>query len=315
MRKHKKVVLLLLLLLCTFLLTGCGGSTDKPIEGFHGLWDIFVYPMAGIMWVIGKTIGFGNYALTIIFATLVVRSLAWPIYAKTNDMQLKMQLVQPEIDKIQKRYAQKQDRESQQRMQMEMMQVYKKYGIGFSGCLMPLIQMPIFIGFYRAISGIPKSITENNWIGKIFKDTKLFGVDMILKQNEAIDKATGEIIQSTGWTTQRWGVLILAILVGVTQIVSMIISNRRQKKQKEDQQSNVPMYRRPEQNSQQKTTEMTMKFMLYFMAAMMVVFVWTSPAGLGVYWVVGNIYSTFQTWIGHVSSQKRLEKLKKKHNR
>jgi YidC/Oxa1 family membrane protein insertase len=105
--------------------------------------DLFVYPMAGIMWVIGKTIGFGSYPVTIIIATIVVRTIAWPIYGKTNDMQLKMQLVQPEMEKIQKKYAGREDQESKQRMSMETMQLYKKYGIGFGGCLMPFVQMPI----------------------------------------------------------------------------------------------------------------------------------------------------------------------------
>lgn len=59
-------------------------------------------------------------------------------------------------------------------------------------------------------------------------------------------------------------------------------------------------------------TNASMKVMLYFMAAMMVMFVWQSPAGLGLYWVVGNIYSTLQSWLGQLNSAKRLEKLKQK---
>ena len=46
---------------------------------------------------------------------------------------------------------------------------------------------------------------------------------------------------------------------------------------------------------------------------MMVLFVWQSAAGLGVYWVVGNIYSTLQTWLGQKGTEKRLEKLREKH--
>ena len=138
--------------------------------------------MAGIMWCIGKTIGFGSYPITIIIATLVVRTLAWPIYAKTNDMQLKMKLVQPEMDKIQAKYAEKKDQESQQRMQMETMQLYRKYGIGVGGCLMPLVQMPIFLGFYYTIRKIPACMNvEGHWLN-IFKETKIFGVDMILSK-------------------------------------------------------------------------------------------------------------------------------------
>lgn len=314
MKNKKNIFIAILAILMLFVLTGCSSDpkdTTAPIQGFNGLMDIFVYPMASIMWLIGNTIGFHNYPVTIIITTLVVRTIAWPIYGKTNDMQLKMQLVQPEMEKIQKRYEGKEDQESKQRMSMETMQLYKKYGIGLGGCLMPFIQMPIFLGFYRTISRMPSSIDVKNWIGKVFESTEIFGVDMILCQNEGFDKY-GNIITASGWTDQKIGVLILAILVGITQIISIIISNIRQKKQQEKQVSNIPEYRRPQQNDQQKMTNASMKVMLYFMAAMMVMFVWQSPAGLGLYWVVGNIYSTLQSWLGQLNSAKRLEKLKQK---
>ena len=316
MKSKKNLFLTLLLVLMMILLVGCGNkdpeAMSRPIDGFTEFWDLFVYPMAGIMWVIGKTIGFGNYAVTIIIATLVVRTIAWPIYAKTNDMQVKMQLVQPEVEKIQKKYAGKEDQESKQRMAMEQMQLYKKYGINMFGCLMPLIQMPIFLGFYRTISRMPNSIKAENWIGKVFSNTKIFGVDMMLKQNEVIGEL-GDVVESTDWTNQKIGVVVLAVLVGITQIISIVLSNKRQKKQQDAQVADIPEYRRPQQTDQQKMTANTMKYMLYFMAAMMVLFVWQSPAGLGLYWVIGNIYSTLQSYLGHLGSEKRLEKLKQKH--
>lgn len=317
MKNKKNLIFIVLLLILMFTLTGCNSDPETmnaPIQGFNEFWDIFVYPMAGIMWVIGKTIAFGNYPVTIIVATLVVRTIAWPIYGKTNDMQLKMQLVQPEMEKIQKRYAGKEDQESKQRMAMEQMQLYKKYGISMLGCFMPLVQMPIFLGFYRTISRMPASIEASNWIGKVFSNTKIFGVDMMLKQNEIFGEM-GEVVETTDWTTQKYGVVILAALVGITQIISIILSNMRQKRQQEKQYETVPEYRRPQQNEQQKMTTNTMKFMLYFMAAMMVIFVWGSPAGLGLYWVVGNIYSTLQSYLGQLGQEKRLEKLKQKHSK
>ena len=315
MKNKKNLIFIILLVVFMFTLTGCNTDPEKmsaPIQGWNGIGDIFVYPMAGIMWIIAKTIGFGNYALTIIISTIIVRTIAWPIYGKTNDMQLKMQIIQPEVNKIQKKYEGKEDQESKQRMAMEQMQLYKKYGINMFGCLMPLIQMPIFLGFYRTISRMPNSIKAENWIGKVFSNTKIFGVDMMLKQNEVIGEL-GDVVESTDWTNQKIGVVVLAVLVGITQIISIVLSNNRQKKQQDAQVADIPEYRRPQQTDQQKMTANTMKYMLYFMAAMMVLFVWQSPAGLGLYWVIGNIYSTLQSYLGHLGSEKRLEKLKQKH--
>lgn len=301
--KSKKKTLIIVIICALFMLTGCAKEAylSKPLGDGFGFWDIFVYPMAGIMWCIGKTVGGANYAMTIIISTLIVRTMAWPIYAKSNDMQLKMRLVQPEVNKIQAKYAGKDDKESQQRMQMETMQLYKKYGIGIGGCITPFVQMPIFLGFYYVIRKIPACMeVSGHWLN-IFTTTSIFGVDMLLDRN-------------AGGNTQKWGVIILAILVGLTQIASLLLSNARQKKQKAEQNSDIPEYRRPQPTDQQKSSEMTMKIMMYVMAAMMVVFVLQSPAGLGLYWVIGNIYSTLQAWIGDKTSNRRLEKLRRKAN-
>lgn len=310
MKNKKRFLVLLLVCVLAILLTGCAKSDyiEKPLGDGFGFWDIFVYPMAGIMWCIGKSIGFGSYPITIILATLVVRTLAWPIYAKTNDMQLKMKLVQPEMDKIQQKYADKKDQESQQRMQMETMQLYKKYGIGIGGCLMPIIQMPIFLGFYYTIRKIPACMQiEGHWLN-IFKETKIFGVDMIYPRVvEGLSEAAAK--------AQNIGVIVLAVLVGITQLLSIFLSNRRQKKAKENSVSDIPEYRRPQQTDQQKSSETMMKVMMYVMAGMMVVFVLQSPAGLGLYWVIGNLYTTLQSWLGEKTSAKRMEKLKNKVNK
>ena len=316
MKKIKNVFLLVVLIVFLLTLSGCAKTTymETPLgEGF-GFWDIFVYPMAGIMWLVGKTIGFGDYALTIIFSTLIVRTIAWPIYAKSNDMQLKMKIMQPEIDKINAKYANKTDEQSRQRQQMETMQLYKKYGVGIGGCIMPIIQMPIFLGFYYALRKLPASMAiEGHWLN-IFKNTKLFGVYLtITRTGSELSEESLAAITDFNAKVQNWGVIILAILVGLTQAVSIIISEIRQKKVQKAQESGIPEYRRAQnQNPQAKSSGTAMKVMLYFFAVMMVIFVLQSPAALGLYWVVGNIYTTGQTAIGQLTSNKRLEKLKKK---
>lgn len=315
MRKNKlKYLLMFVVILACFLLVGCSKSnteqTYTPIYGFKfPSWDFLVWPMAALMYGIGKITG-GSYALVIILSTIIVRTLAWPIYAKSNDLTLKMQLMTPEQAKIEAKYANRTDQESMQRKQMEIMQLYKKYGVGIQGCLTPFLQLPIFIAFFETLRRLPSTrmsyIIENNLeIEKLafdfdFLKGNMFGIDLFS------DKSAG------GW--QQTGIWILAILVGVTQILSQVLINRRQKKQKEEMQSDIPQYRRPEQTEQQKQTEMMMKIMLYGMPLMMVVFIITSPAALGLYWLIGNVYSTLQSYIGSVTSKKRLEKLREKFN-
>lgn len=306
-KKVQKIFLLVFVLLFSLSLFGCGKNNDTlysaPIIGWHGFWDIFVYPVAGIMWVFGKITG-GNYFIVLILSTLLVRTIAWPVYAKTNDMSLKMQLAQPELDKLQLKYGDKEDEQSKQRMQMETMQIYKKYGIGIGGCVMPLIQLPIFMGFYQAVSRVPFTIKESGtWLANAITKTSIFGIDLTLTVSDQ-GAAKG----------MKIFIYILAGLVGATQILSILINNRRQKKQKEQQNANIPEYRRPQQSDQQKQTTGMMNFMMYGMAAMMVFFVIQRPAGMGIYWLIGNVYSILQTAIGQKNTQKRLSKLKVKAN-
>ena len=55
-----------------------------------------------------------------------------------------------------------------------------------------------------------------------------------------------------------------------------------------------------------------MKFMLWFMIFMMGSFVWTSKAGLGVYWFIGNIYSVVQMFVNNYISTHKKDKDKNK---
>lgn len=305
-RKYLVVAVVTLLLLVLTSCTKSGGKVDyKPISGWNGILDILVWPMAGLMWGIGKTIAFGNYGVTIVLTTIVVRSLAWPIYAKSNDMTLKMQLMAPEQAKLEAKYEGKTDPESNQRKQMEMMQLYKKYGVGVGGCLLPFVQFPIFIAFYETLQRVPVTRGAEYKLDFSFFKGNLLWIDLFQGR---INPETGAIISST----QNWGVIVLSVLVGITQIVSQILMSRRQKKTKEESQSNVPEYRRTQPNDMQKQTENTMKFMMYGMTAMMVFFVLRSTAALGLYWLVGNIYSTLQGHLGHKKSKTRMEKLKAK---
>ena len=188
-----------------------------------------------------------------------------------------------------------------------------KYGVGLSGCLTPFLQLPIFIAFYETLRRIPSTrmsyVVENNIsIAKLplnfdFLKGNFFGLDLFSGKTENFSDP------------QTWGIWVLAILVGATQILSQILINNRQKRQKEAMQSDIPQYRRPEQTEQQKQTETMMKMMLYGMPLMMVVFIISSPAALGLYWLVGNVYSTLQSYLGSKNSSNRLEMLRAKMNK
>lgn len=300
-KQTRKYIFVALAILSLLFLTSCSGATTRtyePITGVHGFLDVLVWPMSYLMFILGKFVFFNNYGLAIIVTTIIVRTLAWPIYAKTNDMTLKMQMMGPDQQRIEQKYQGRTDPESNQRKQMEMMQLYKKYGIGIGGCLLPIVQFPIFIAFYETLQRIPVTRGDQFKLNFSFLDGNFFGINLF----ETKDFSKFQLI----------GIIVLAALVGATQIISQIMASKRQKKAKENSQSNIPEYRKVGQTDVQKQTETTMKFMMYGMTAMMVLFVYNSTAALGLYWLVGNLYSTLQGHVGYKQSQKRMDKLKAK---
>ena len=332
-KMRNKYLLVGLTIFILFFAFGCGVASEnittelgeeltiyKPIAGFSGFMDILVIPMAALMWLLGKSVAFGNYAIVILFATLIVRTLAWPIYGKTNDMSLKMNLASDEQKKIEEKYKDRVDKESQQRKQMELMQLYKKYNISMTGCFMPFIQMPIFLAFFETLRRIPYSVST--WLNSFDGGLEAFGKtftanDLLFDFNFLETKFLGidlfKGVEVGGW--QKYGIWILAALVAGTQFLMQFLQNRRQKSQKEKMYENVPEYRRPQQNDQQKQMNMTMNIMMYSMPIMMVVFIIQSPAALGWYWLIGNIYSAIQSAVSARLSGKKLEKLREKYSK
>lgn len=87
-----------------------------------------------------------------------------------------MKKAQPEIEKITKKYKDKQDQESMMRQSQEMMMVYKKYNISpMSGCIFAMLQFPLFIAFFEAVQRTP-AIFEGKFLGLQLGTTPMVGV-------------------------------------------------------------------------------------------------------------------------------------------
>ena len=136
-----------------------------PLTGKDdGLWEtIFVKPLAFIILWISEFVK--SSALSIIIVTLLIRLVVYPL---TNKAALQSELIkkaQPELDKLEKKYANKNDQESLMRKSQEMTLIYKKYNINpLSGCLFAFIQLPLFFAFLEAINRLP-IIFEETFLG------------------------------------------------------------------------------------------------------------------------------------------------------
>ncbi|MFC7441757.1 membrane protein insertase YidC [Laceyella putida] len=150
------------------LLSGCQPAaqpTDADASGWFT--QIFVSPFSHLIKFFASLFD-GNYGLSIILMTILVRLALMPMMMKQYRNQLvmkeKMNVIQPELKKIQEKYKNKQkDPEAQKRMQQEMMQLYQKHEFNpmAIGCLPMLIQLPILMGFYYAIKNSPEITTHS----------------------------------------------------------------------------------------------------------------------------------------------------------
>lgn len=123
-----------------------GGHFDLGSLLEYGWFGWVARPMSRILhWIYAVV---GNYGIAVILLTVLVRSCMLPISHKAAKNTQKMQLLAPEMKKIAELY--KNDMEKRGRAQQEL---YRKYDINpFSGCLLALCQLPIFIGLYRSLS-------------------------------------------------------------------------------------------------------------------------------------------------------------------
>ncbi|MBN2299700.1 MAG: membrane protein insertase YidC [Acholeplasmataceae bacterium] len=241
---------------------------------------VLVIPVAFVMNFFAGFFG-NSFAIGILFTTIIVRTLAWPIYAKSNDLSIKMNVAQPDMQRVQAKYATRKDPQSQQMMQMEMMQVYKKHGINVLGCLMPFLQMPIFIAMYGVVRRI--TIPGGLYVDNV-ANTNFLGINLANGQDGIIG-------------------MILAGIVGATMFLLQRISMKKPSYAKNTVSHNA--------NAQAAQTQKTMKYVSYFMVVMMAFASFQSNA-LALYWIFGNIYSLGQTVINRRLNEKKHEQLQQK---
>lgn len=296
--------------------------------------DFIAYPMGQFLNFIYNTIALHNYGLAIIFFTIFIRLILLPLTIKQYHSMTKTQQLQPQILEIQKKY--KNDKE---KLNMELMKFYKENNVNpAGGCLPLLIQMPILIALYWVISSPLKFMLriDTAIIRKLAEAVKTLvpstvlnavnpdiGIIMYLKQIGTYGNVPGQISKlinetqfgrianlnleflginlgmTPSWDPSRlfgastWQqylpLLIIPILVAVSTYLQSKIMSKMQKT------SNQAGAAASMQNS-----------MMIIMPLMLLLFSFSVPAGLGLYWTVGNIIQIFtQIYINNTILNKK----------
>lgn len=147
----KKIGLLAVVIALMTITAGCGDVNQPITSQSEGFWDQYlVYPLSQLITYFANLFN-ANYGLAIVITTILIRLALLPLMIKQTKSTKAMQALQPEMTKLKEKYSSK-DQATQQKLQQEMMQLYKTYGVNpLAGCLPIFIQMPILIAFYNAI--------------------------------------------------------------------------------------------------------------------------------------------------------------------
>ena len=147
-----------------------------------GIWSlIFVKPVAFVILKLGNLLRSWGLTkaylgLALIIIGILIRVVLLPINIKTQNQSKNMQKLQPEMQKLEKKYAGRNDQESMMAKSQEMMMLYKKYKVNpMLSCILALIQLPIFFAFLQAIYKIP-TIYEGEIFGWNLGTTPSIGI-------------------------------------------------------------------------------------------------------------------------------------------
>ena len=151
------------------------GSILGPIATFFGYIMDFLFRAT-------SSLGIYNIGLCIVLFTIITKILLFPLTIKQQESSKLMSLMNPEIQKIQKKYRGKNDTVSMQKQQAEMKAIYEKYGSNpTAGCLPLLIQLPILFALYRIIYNIPAYVPS---VYRIFEQV----ANPLMQQGDYITK-------------------------------------------------------------------------------------------------------------------------------
>lgn len=235
------------------------------------LYYVVSWIMIGWHWFFEQALGIGHngatWTLSIIGLVLVIRVLLIPLFVRQIKSQRKMQLLQPQLREIQKKY--KGDRE---RLQRETMQLYKETGTNpFASCLPILLQAPVLFALFRVLDGIAKDMPR----GAFQNHPALF--DSVAHAEVFGVKLTDSFLTTDDPLTKVVAVVMIVIMV-VTQFIT----------QRQIMRKNMPKESLEGPFAQQQ------KILLYVLP---LVFAFSGvyfPLGTVLYWLTSNIWTMGQ---------------------
>ena len=278
-------------------------------------------------WLITRPMGYiiqfiynlvSNYGLAIILFTIIIKLILLPLNVKSQKSMKKTQKIQPILAELQEKYA-----NDKEKLQRETMKLYKENNVSMTGgCLPMLIQLPILIGLYQVIQKPLTYILNIDWSTAADEVIRLRDAVVGMGQNIGnLANAGVDTIQSTGqiqlsnWAgivgggTHPWGInfnflglnlsyapsegltelmngnfanisIILLLLIPVLAVAASFASMK------------ISQIQSGQNNNSQ--ANQSAKVMTFIGPVMTLIFTFTLPAGLGLYWIISSAVQIVQ---------------------
>jgi YidC/Oxa1 family membrane protein insertase len=209
----------------------------------------------------------GAWLLSIIGLVVVIRTLLIPLFVKQIRSSRSLQLLQPQMRELQKKYG-----HDKQRLQQEMMQLYKDTGTNpFASCLPILLQMPFFFALFQVLNGASTNdargaFTSRPDLFESFADAQVAGIRL------------SDSFKLTDDPTTRVVAMILVIIMVATTFIT----------QRQLMRKNMPASALEGPYAQQQ------KLLLYILPFTFLFSGFFFPIGVVVYWCVSNLWTMGQ---------------------
>jgi len=252
---------------------------------------VFVIPILNLLVVFYKLFLFvglpGAFGFAIIALTIAIRLLFQPFFQKQIETAKKMQELKPHLDNINEKH-----KNDKKQLQAEQLKLYQEHGINpTSGCLVMIIQLPVFIALYNTLNLFlmngqsEKTITAINKV-LYFSALKIdsvsswfFGLDLVKTPKQAGD----------------WYYLLIPLVTGLLQYfqaqVSMPSSAKASEGKPPKDGQTVEVKKTDGGGDFQKAMNTQMKYMFPLMIGW---FSYTLPIGLALYWNIFSIMGIMQ---------------------
>ena len=246
----------------SFIMTPLYYVISAILIGFHKFFSLFLSPEGGTAW-----------ALSIVGLTVVIRTALIPLFVKQIKSQRNMQLIQPKVKELQKKYG-----HDRQKLGEETMKLYKDAGTNpFASCLPLLLQMPIFFALFRLLDQAAKNQTPHGFLT----------VDLATKFGEAEIGGVVPIYESF-WGARTWGdtpdggVMMVALVLVIAMTATTFFTQRQL------MSKNMPADALSGPYAQQQ------KMLLYVLPLVFGLGGIAFPIGVLLYWTTSNLWTMSQ---------------------